>query len=434
MTLTRTQIREIASQYVNKLPKPTKAQEVFLKNIIKEDFFTHKDNVVCPICGTEFSRKGKRCGGCKREFHNNTQPNNRKFSRKYAYAIFSIVKGVQVQRTFEVCVYFRRFQPLQMYFNEVCQCWYTTPNNVVYASKNLFMYTWSCGGELSVRRTTKPSSTQYDYQEGAWVYPKGKILPLFEKYGLQSFGQLNKIGKGNTGFMFNLTTNNNLETLFKLEQYPLLRGLSTYEINRYWEQIKLVLRHKYSLTTKEDVADWKDTMDLLRRLNMDTHNPIYVCPENLKELHDTLLERVRRIQERERARQEREQRKEKALRDKAAQEKYAKRMSRYFGLVISDNNITIAPLQSVKEFYKEGEILHHCVGQMRYFEKADTLILSARIDNKPIETIEINLKSFEIMQCRGKYNRNSEYHQIILDMVKNNLNKIKSLKRKKLVA
>jgi NDP-sugar pyrophosphorylase family protein len=167
---------------------------------------------------------------------------------------------------------------------------------------------------------------------------------------------------------------------------------------------------------------------------MDIHNPIYVCPDDLKGLHDRLLERKRVIEQRKARERARLEKMKKAERDRIAQEKYIKRMKKYFDLVISNEQINIVPLKSVQEFYQEGNTLHHCVGQMRYYEKADTLILSARIDNKPIETIEINLTDLSIVQCRGKYNKNSEYHDIILDMVKDNINKIRTIKRRKAVA
>lgn len=430
--MTRKDIRQIAESNYNKLKEISQSQKDWFIKTLNTPFFTRKDNLICPFCATEFSKAKGKCPHCRRKVEK-IADNNQKRKSRYAYSIFQIVKGVQVQRTYEVDIYYQRGKEASAFFYEVCQSWFTMPSNVVRVARPTFMYRWT-SSPLTVRRNATPSSMQYDYENCSDVYPKGKVLPFFQRYGLQSFGLLNDVGKGNNEFMFDICKDNKLETLFKLKQYPLLRGLRNYEIDTLWQQIRLVLRHNYPLQTKDAVADWKDTITLLKYHNMDIHNPIYVCPENLKGLHDRLLERQRVIEQRKARERARLQKIEKAERDRIAQQKYAKRMSRYFGLVISDNNITIAPLQSVKEFYKEGEILHHCVGQMRYFEKADTLILSARIDNKPIETIEINLKSFEIMQCRGKYNGNSEYHQIILDMVKNNLNKIKSLKRKKLVA
>ena len=42
--------------------------------------------------------------------------------------------------------------------------------------------------------------------------------------------------------------------------------------------------------------------------------------------------------------------------------------------------------------------MHHCVFTNEYYLKADSLILSATIDGKRIETIEVSLKRMEVVQ------------------------------------
>lgn len=430
--MTRKDIRHIAESNFDKLKEISQTRKDWFIKTLNTPFFTRKDNLVCPFCSAEFSKKKGKCPHCRKKVEK-IADNNRKYKRKYAYSFFQIVKGVQVQRTYEVNVYFQRDKEVDAYFFEVCQSWFTTPHNVVRVARPTFMYNWT-SSPLTVRRNATPSNMQYDYENCSDVYPKGKVLPFFQRYGLHSFGQLNDAGRSNNAFMFDICKDNKLETLLKLKQYPLLRGLRNYEIDTLWQQIRLVLRHNYPLQTKDVVVDWKDTIDLLKYHNMDIHNPIYVCPDDLKGLHDRLLERKRVIEQRKARERARLEKMKKAERDRIAQEKYIKRMKKYFDLIISNEQINIVPLKSVQEFYQEGNTLHHCVGQMRYYEKADTLILSARIDNKPIETIEINLTDLSIVQCRGKYNKNSEYHDIILDMVKDNINKIRTIKRRKAVA
>ena len=48
-------------------------------------------------------------------------------------------------------------------------------------------------------------------------------------------------------------------------------------------------------------------------------------------------------------------------------------------------------LESVQEYLEEGKALHHCVFTNEYYLKEQSLILSARIDGKRIETIEVSL-------------------------------------------
>lgn len=54
------------------------------------------------------------------------------------------------------------------------------------------------------------------------------------------------------------------------------------------------------------------------------------------------------------------------------------------------------------------------------------LILSAKINGERIETIEIDLRTFSIVQSRGKHNQNSQYHDKIIALLKNNMWQIKN--------
>ena len=69
--------------------------------------------------------------------------------------------------------------------------------------------------------------------------------------------------------------------------------------------------------------------------------------------------------------------------------------------------------------------MHHCVWSNEYYLKKDSLILSATIDGKRIETVEVSLKTFEVVQCRGLCNENTEYHDRIIALVNKNANLIR---------
>ena len=58
---------------------------------------------------------------------------------------------------------------------------------------------------------------------------------------------------------------------------------------------------------------------------------------------------------------------------------------RFFGLSFSDGVICVKVIESVKDMILEGRAMHHCVG--RYHTKKDSLILSATINGKRIETV-----------------------------------------------
>ncbi|MBS6116638.1 MAG: PcfJ domain-containing protein [[Clostridium] spiroforme] len=62
---------------------------------------------------------------------------------------------------------------------------------------------------------------------------------------------------------------------------------------------------------------------------------------------------------------------------------------------------------------------HHCVGS--YHSKEDSLILSACIDSKRIETIEVSISQLKVIQSRGVCNKNTKYHNQIINLVEQNI-------------
>jgi len=77
------------------------------------------------------------------------------------------------------------------------------------------------------------------------------------------------------------------------------------------------------------------------------------------------------------------------------------------------------------DFLKEGMEMHHCVFANKYYRKEDSLVMSARIGDKRIETIEINLRTLDIVQSRGVCNNVTEYHDRIIGLVKKNIGLIR---------
>ena len=52
--------------------------------------------------------------------------------------------------------------------------------------------------------------------------------------------------------------------------------------------------------------------------------------------------------------------------------------------------------------------------------KTNSLILSATIEGRRIETIEVNLDTLKVVQSRGVCNKNTEYHDQIVSLVNAN--------------
>ena len=189
--------------------------------------------------------------------------------------------------------------------------------------------------------------------------------------------------------------------------------------DRYWPPIKICNRKRYDIK-QPDI--WLDHIDDLMYLSLDIHSPHYVCPEDLKEMHRVINARAAR----KRAKELTEKKLAKLAEEKA---RFIKRRTRFFGLSFPGPNVTIACIKSVDEVAEEGMLLHHCVFNNEYYKKPDSLLLSARDNSsqKPVETIELSLKTFKVLQSRGKCNMSSPFHDEILSLVNNRIPVIRKL-------
>ena len=158
---------------------------------------------------------------------------------------------------------------------------------------------------------------------------------------------------------------------------------------------------------------------MLRRLGKDTHNAHYVCPEDLQQAHDEVHRKLRARQERE----QEEHKRQKAQEDEA---RFQKLKAPFFGITFTDGTIQVRVLESVQEYIEEGQALHHCVFTNEYHLKEKSLILSARIEGKRVETIEVSLETMQVIQCRGLQNKSTEYHDRIINLVHRNIKQIQS--------
>ncbi len=258
------------------------------------------------------------------------------------------------------------------------------------------------------------------------------ILPQYVLPGAKYLSQLKRNGfkgtfLGLTPFeIFHTLLKESIgETLLKAGQKKLFIKFATgdkwrvLQFTKYWPSIRICLRQKYII---KDPSMFFDYLDLLLYFKKDLHSSHYVCPINLKESHDKLMERKRRkIEAQELA--------EKRLRIIEEEAAYQRAKSKYFDLLISDDLITISVLKSVQEFIEEGDELHHCVFTNDYHKKDGSLILSARINGQRLETIEVSLKTGKVEQSRGLHNKDTEFHSRIIQLVNKNNKSIKKVKR-----
>ena len=213
------------------------------------------------------------------------------------------------------------------------------------------------------------------------------------------------------------------ETLLKqgdISTMKLLMDRVGSKISRYWPSMKICRRHGYHIS---DYTIWTDHIDLLRHFNKDIRSPKYICPEDLNKEHNRLVCK-RNIEI------EQEKIKRKAMEAIRHEDNYRKAKGKYFGLYFTDGTIEIKVLSSVADFVKEGTVLKHCVYTNNYYKRPGSLILTARLKSDPtipVETIELSLNTFEIIQSRGYKNSPSPYHDSIISLMKSGIPQIRSI-------
>ena len=354
------------------------------------------DSCTCPKCGARLKVR---------------QTFERKLPQKQYFTVLTTSGEYQVLRMFLLVVEMEKGCKAKPYALEIGQYWWNVQGRmaVVGIQRVLGRYidTFSFGSPLAVRN----DNDAYRHIAYSPIYPKFKVLDVLRRNGFD--GDFHDIVP--TKLIPALLSDSRAETLMKAGQYPMLHHYLTsrFDMERYWAAVKICIRNGYTIS---DGSMWRDTIDLLRHFGRDTNSPKYVCPTDLGAEHDKLVGKRNRQRERERSEEERR----KMIED---EKNYLKDKGMFFGLVFSDSLVCVKVIESVEEMILEGKAMHHCVGG--YHNKADSLIFSATIDGKRIETVEVSLKTLQVVQSRGVCNSNTEYHDRIVNLVNNNVNLIR---------
>lgn len=334
---------------------------------------------------------------------------NRKLQAKSYFSILCTISGLQVQRVFLLSVKYSKGKIAEKSTMEIVRYWMNNDGKVAVTALKRSMGYYLDSFVYSSTLELRYDNEVYQHIADSYVCPQYQVIPLLKRNGMR--GSLANIPPQK--LMLALLKDPRAETLFKTgKKNDLAFFLSRpMDFDFCWASYKIALRKKYKIV---DMQMWTDYIQLLNLCGKDIRNAYYICPKNLKQEHDKYVEKIRMIRERE----EREEQRKKA---QANEELFREMKSKFFGLNFTDGNIIVSVLESVDEYYQEGNALHHCVGQCQYYLKPNTLVLSARINDERIETIELSLESFQVLQSRGMCNKNTEYHDRIITLVQNNI-------------
>ena len=413
----KTRIQKEVAKLFPTLPKLTERQTAYAyEHCFKHYAHRTKGGILtCTECGHRWkgghplaeSVCGCTCPHCGKELEV-LDTRKRVFKEMEYFSIITTCKHFQVIRFFAVHLERKVCQPAKYSISEVVQRWIAPDGKTETVARLrcqslLYCDLWNEWSSMEIR--SNKTFRAYDI-DPVCTYPTKRVIPELKRNGFK--GDYHNI------LPYDLFTailsDRRAETLLKAGQYPMLRYYirSSFDMGQYWNSIKICIRNSYTIS---DGSMWRDTINLLQHFGKDTNSPKYVCPADLKAEHDKWVAKRNLQRERERTEKERQR----AIED---EKDYLKAKGMFFGLVFSDSLICIKVIESVAEMVEEGRMMHHCVGG--YHDKANSLILSATIDGKRIETIEVSLTTLKVVQSRGVCNSNTEYHDRIIRLVEDN--------------
>lgn len=397
--------------------------------------YVTKTSAWCSTCSKEWecdlyesNAKRVRCPYCGAYHLMEKSSKKRKFNEAYYFALIRVVKGWQVVRSFlcEKTTY--RGEHSAFCVREAFQVWMKPEERRVVIGRRTrpFSQNWLDRWDWSSAMEIRQDHARFDLE--GWFGSGTQLLPVIKRAGLKKLRQdipyMTQIEKAMNDFR--------AEVLIKNEQWSMFRELNVRGLSaEEWSSIRICIRHKYII---KDARMWRDMHRLMRSLHIDTRNPKYICPDDLNHMHDEVLAKVEAKRAREYAERQRrleEERREQEAKEEAfcedveANQKYRDRVGKWLGLVVTSGDIELKPLQNIRDFFDEGKELCHCVFRNEYYDDASCLIIGARVKGDRTETIELNLKTWTIEQCRGKNNGQSKYHDQIYQLMTENINKFK---------
>lgn len=412
----RTKLEQRVEALSDKLPGLTPRQREWVWHSLFENEIraTKGGNGWCTRCGEIFGcdidqgvATCPKCGEKLPVIHSLKQTEN----KRYYFTVLATIDGLQVIRHFIAKKRVRKGLLLHNSCVEVCQIWLDDEGHKAINARSInglswYYDAWRMTTPLGIKRDYRYYQCANPYIIHSPIAPGGSVLRKIRRNGYTRKCDVIPVCE----LMRQLLIDNGIETLIKQRQYDVIRYLYNTHYGKYRE-IREILNicHRFGYNIR-DAQLWYDYIELLKYFHKDTHSPHYVCPANLKQEHDRLYRKKMKIELEEIERR-------KAQAELKRNEEYRVKIAPYLGVILSGENLRARVLRSIEEFQQEGDKMNHCVYANEYDKKADTLIFSVR-DNrgKRLATVEYNLQTMAIVQCRGKNNSQPRRYEEIIQL------------------
>ena len=391
----------------------------------------HIDKWICPECGAECDVLPQYNSGFGHNYNPRTRQYSKKATNERLVTLIDVFHGIQVFRTFDVYRWNGRSDladgthrgcPTEYMFQEVFQNWVFDDGAEIITARHYtrspFSFNWAWHSEYGINGHNDHCSGCYQMEDvfdtsGNFMFPGIRVTKRLRRNGFSS--KCAKLGVCPAKISVRLLKDNLYEELVKLGQYRMAAFMldhKRHNLKDYIYAIRICTRHGYKI---KDPSMWLDYLDDLAFLGMDTHNPKFLCPEKLSDAHGRTHRRRLRV-EREIEKQKKKQEIERY------EPLYAESKRPFFGIVFGDDTVIISVIQTVNEVSEEADAMHHCVFSNDYWKHNDSVLLSARDNNgKRVETIEIGLDPYKVLQSRGLENKKTKYHDRIVSLCDANM-------------
>ena len=381
-------------------------------------YWTRTRKAVCVDCGhTWITDKPSVCPHCGARLTVKENTRQRVFSERFYYGLVKKVREFTVVRVFYVKDEKRLYQTRKTYFYEVLQHWIGESGKDTIRALRIAMFPYyrNCPFSLDSDLSLKRDYSAYGYRncyyhfEPDGYYPRMTFSPTLKRNGFRKSFH----GILPEDVLSTLLSDNKFETLWKTGRFSLAKSYlndGKERITKYWKALM-----RCPPLPADDTSILLDFMDLLEYFHKDPLTYCYPDMGRIRSEHDRLSRKKTEMEERQRLEELRKKQREQLA--------VLESKSKYFDITFGNDRMIVMVLKSLEDYMAEGKKQHHCVFSNAYYGKKDSLILSARMrDNpeKPVETIEISLRDGVVLQCFGKCNSFTEYHQEILDLVKAN--------------
>lgn len=404
---------------------PAKVKHWTFRNCFDKYAVVSRKTFYCTECGHSWKPDcylaevlvSCKCPGCKASLKMKYGELHFEF-HDYAAAL-ELHDNFQVVRMLYVTKKCDKGKKARFDFTEVMQHWIDSDGRMTTFSmkcRGLSMYydQWCYDTSLEIRTMTDNAWKRAEIPPSV-IFPTIQIHPWIKRNGFD--GDYQEI---QPQMLFSLILRDQkAETLLKSGQFDLLRNRDhdPRKSDEYWNSIKICMRNSYFV---KNPKDWFDYLDLLAYFGKDLNNEKFVCPIDLAKVHDRYVLKKRRILLQL-------QKIELAKKIDAENAEYLLQKGKFLDLMFTNGKILVHPLPSVEEFLIEGDELHHCIFTNEYYKKADSLVFSAKINNRRIETVEMSISKLKILQARGLQNKVTKHHSEILALINSNIPKIKKL-------